>query len=252
MHKPEPTGFPLRPPSAAPPSSVWAVGSAPAHCTRFAGAGNAAVDAAALFGRADRPRGGSGRKEKREKRKHRCALWKRMGQDMGGEPPVPHPFEGSLATARARRKLWVYPGPLPVMIATIKRPPGKNRTYPDPSGISWQPQKRPRKTGLVLATERFYDGSIGCFGEVHLGMVHRRSTTNSRHGADAVHARCRPPPPPPATGRRQQRVSPFGARSRSRRALWASFGDSGGSTAGEWAPESGGVVWARGSLDRPL
>ena len=62
------------------------------------------------------------------------------------------PFEGALATVRARRKLWVHVGPLPVIMATIKRYPGKNKNDSEASGIYWQPYKKPRKTGLVLAT----------------------------------------------------------------------------------------------------
>ena len=40
--------------------------------------------------------------------------------------PVSH-NEGALATVRARCKLWVYLETLPVIIATIKRPPAKNK-----------------------------------------------------------------------------------------------------------------------------
>ena len=48
-------------------------------------------------------------------------------------------LEGALAAVRAQCKLGVYLGPLPVMIATIKRPPGKNQKYPEAFGIYWFP-----------------------------------------------------------------------------------------------------------------
>ena len=45
----------------------------------------------------------------------------------------------SARAVRARCKLWVYLGPLLVMYATINRPPGMNKTYPEASGMYWQP-----------------------------------------------------------------------------------------------------------------
>ena len=78
--------------------------------------------------------------------------------------------KGALATMRARCKVWVYLGALPVTIATIKRPPRKNKNYPEASGIDWQPKKQTRKTGLVLTTQLF-EGSMGCLGGVHFGMA---------------------------------------------------------------------------------
>ena len=63
---------------------------------------------------------------------------------------MPHEFsglhcpvfiEGSVATVRAAQcKLWVYLGPLLVIIAaiTIKRPPGKNKNDPEAFGKYWQ------------------------------------------------------------------------------------------------------------------
>ena len=47
-------------------------------------------------------------------------------------------LEGALATVRAPCKLEVYLGTLLVITATIKRPPRKNKNYPEASGISWQ------------------------------------------------------------------------------------------------------------------
>ena len=41
---------------------------------------------------------------------------------------------GALAKARAQGKLWVYLGTLPVIIATIKRPAGKNNNYSEAFG----------------------------------------------------------------------------------------------------------------------
>ena len=46
-------------------------------------------------------------------------------------PPLLHFNEGALATVRAQCKLWVYLGTLPVIITTIKRPPGKNKNHPE-------------------------------------------------------------------------------------------------------------------------
>ena len=48
-------------------------------------------------------------------------------------------LESALAMAHARCKLWVYLGTLPVIIATIQRPPRKNKHYPEASGIFWHP-----------------------------------------------------------------------------------------------------------------
>jgi hypothetical protein len=56
---------------------------------------------------------------------------------------------------RAQCNLWGYLETLLVIIATIKRPPGKNKNYPEVLGDYSQPQKKPRKTGLVLATKLF-------------------------------------------------------------------------------------------------
>ena len=49
-------------------------------------------------------------------------------------PPPPTHNSNTLAKVRARCKLWVYP----VMIATINRPPGQNKNYPEAYGIYWQ------------------------------------------------------------------------------------------------------------------
>ena len=38
---------------------------------------------------------------------------------------------------RARCGLWIYLGPLPVIIATVKRPSGKSKTDLEASGIYW-------------------------------------------------------------------------------------------------------------------
>ena len=105
----------------------------------------------------------------------RCSL--RVWSGVGGRS-----CHGARAV-RARCKLGVYLGTLPVMIATI-RPLGTNQNCPEASGIYWQQQKKTtRKTGLVLATARLY-GSMGCLGGwVHVWMVHRCLTT---HGC----ARC--------------------------------------------------------------
>ena len=64
-----------------------------------------------------------------------------------------------VGAVRARCKHWVYLGPLPVIIATIKRLPGKNKNYPEAFGNYWQPQKG----GGVLATKVFW-GFMGCYG----------------------------------------------------------------------------------------
>ena len=57
-------------------------------------------------------------------------------------------FEGARAIVRARCNLWVYLGTLPVIIATIKRPAGKNKSYPEAFRISWQPSMA--SLGVVL------------------------------------------------------------------------------------------------------
>ena len=46
--------------------------------------------------------------------------------------------EGALAVVRVRCKLLGYLGTLPVIIATLKRPPQKNKNHPQASGIYWQ------------------------------------------------------------------------------------------------------------------
>ena len=46
-------------------------------------------------------------------------------------------LEGAFATRCVQCKLWVCLGTLPVIIATIKRPSGKN--HAEASGIYWQP-----------------------------------------------------------------------------------------------------------------
>ena len=51
--------------------------------------------------------------------------------------------EGALATGRARCKLWFSLGPLPVIIATVKRPRGKTKNCPEASGIYCQPKEQP-------------------------------------------------------------------------------------------------------------
>ena len=53
---------------------------------------------------------------------------------------------GRTATVHARCKLWVYLG----IIATIRDPPGKDKKYPEDSGIYWQPQKSPGRQVLCL------------------------------------------------------------------------------------------------------
>ena len=59
-------------------------------------------------------------------------------------PPLHSTAGGALATVRARlprcarHKLWGYLGPLPVIIAPIKRPPGRNKDYPQASGVYWE------------------------------------------------------------------------------------------------------------------
>ena len=94
--------------------------------------------------------------------------------------------EGALATVRAQRNSWVYLGTLPVIIVTIKRPQERAKTTQKPLAFIWQPEK---SLGIqVLCSQlRLFDGLSGT---VHLGMVHRCSTTNRCHFADAVCARC--------------------------------------------------------------
>ena len=99
--------------------------------------------------------------------------------------------EGALDTAPSRRvrcKFWVYLGTLLVIIATIKRPPGKKENYPEAFGNYWQPYEKLRRQWCACNSAFLVFN--GLFGWVHLGMVHRSLTTNSCHGADMVRARC--------------------------------------------------------------
>ena len=87
-----------------------------------------------------------------------------------------------------RCKLWVYLGTLPVMIATIKRPPGNNKKHSEASGMYWQPKKNQEHRSC--AWNQAFLGFYGLFGWVHLGMEDPCLTTNSCHGADAVRVQC--------------------------------------------------------------
>ena len=86
----------------------------------------------------------------------------------------PH-LEGTLAAVRAQCKLWVYLGTLPVTIATIKRPPGKNTSDPEASGMHWQPKQNPqdRSCACNSAFPGVLWAVLGGGGGVHLGMVPR-------------------------------------------------------------------------------
>ena len=76
---------------------------------------------------------------------------------------------------RAQCKLWVYLGPLPVIIATIKRRPGKNKHYPEGKGVARIPAKGGRSmprhipplSGLQVAgvPDKKPGLSWGCGGE---------------------------------------------------------------------------------------
>ena len=52
-----------------------------------------------------------------------------------------------------------------MIIATVKRPPGKNKHYPEASGIYGHPFKKSTKTALVLAMH--FQGSMGRLGSAH-------------------------------------------------------------------------------------
>ena len=97
-----------------------------------------------------------------------------------------HPFfKGIVLSRRAhgwRCKLRVFLGPLPVVIATLRRPSGPNKHYSEASGIHWQCKTPEDDRWCAL-------GFYGPFGWVHRGMVHRCSTTDGACGADAVRAR---------------------------------------------------------------
>ena len=82
-------------------------------------------------------------------------------------------------TLRARCKLWAYLGSLLVLIATMTRPPGKNKSYPGASGIYWQPNKKAWEDRSCACTQAFL-GFCGLFGWVHLG----------RSATDAAPTRC--------------------------------------------------------------
>ena len=77
-------------------------------------------------------------------------------------------LEGALATVRARCELWVYPGSLPVVVALLERPPGRNKHYWKPPGFIGSQKSKSWKTGLVLATPCF-SGSMGCLGGCIVG-----------------------------------------------------------------------------------
>ena len=73
---------------------------------------------------------------------------------------------GALAAVRAQCKLEVYLGTLPVITATIKRPPQKlPRSLRD---LLATIKKTPRETGLVLAAQ-LLQGPMGCLGGCILG-----------------------------------------------------------------------------------
>jgi len=80
------------------------------------------------------------------------------------------PSHCALATLRARCRLWVFLGALLLITATIMRPPGKNKHYPEASRILSTTIKKPRTAGPVLATNLFY-GPMACWGgfilEIH-------------------------------------------------------------------------------------
>ena len=59
-----------------------------------------------------------------------------------GYPILPTSREGALATLGTWCKRWVYLGTVLVTIATIKRPPGKNKNYPEATGTYRQPLKK--------------------------------------------------------------------------------------------------------------
>ena len=63
--------------------------------------------------------------------------------------------EGALATVRARCKLRVNLGPLPVIIAPIKRPQGKTKHCAEVCGNYSQPEKNPREGRGCACNARF-------------------------------------------------------------------------------------------------
>ena len=94
-------------------------------------------------------------------------------------------------SGRARCKLQEHLGPLPVIIAPIKRPQGKTKHCAEVLGKYSQPEKKtPGKAEGALATPGFL-GLCGLFGGVHLGTVHRCWTAHSGRGARAVQHRPR-------------------------------------------------------------
>ena len=73
--------------------------------------------------------------------------------------PVLHKRRALLPRCVRRCKLWVYLGPLPVMIAPIERPLRQNKKYPEAFGIHWQ----------SCACNSAFRGFYGLFGGWPLG-----------------------------------------------------------------------------------
>ena len=85
----------------------------------------------------------------------------------------------------AQCKLRVYLGVLLAIMATIKRPPGKNKKPLGCIGnhtMTWEDRS--------CACNYAFLGFYGLFEWVHLGMVHRCLTTICCRCANAVRARC--------------------------------------------------------------
>ena len=107
-----------------------------------------------------------------KKKKTPQQIW-RLGGRKASENVLAERTPAPAARAvRARCKLWVYPGALPVIIATIKRPPGKNKTTQKPLGSIDNHMKNPRNKGGVLATQ-VCRGCIGCLGGT-FGIIIRK------------------------------------------------------------------------------
>ena len=71
-----------------------------------------------------------------------CGVW---------HPGLDKALRGRCCRApRAQCKLWGYLGPLPVIIASIKRPPAKNKNYPEALGIYWRSSKIPGRRVVCL------------------------------------------------------------------------------------------------------
>ena len=82
------------------------------------------------------------------------------------------PLSPRCALAMVRGANFGYLGTLLVMIAAIKRPPGKNKNYPEASRIYWQPTKQnPGRQVLCLLLSFSRVLCSGCLGGCILGCT---------------------------------------------------------------------------------